>query len=299
MSERFLARATIYQGDYNCVMRNPDCEFDMGAHYHDFYEVQIYFSDAGIIRIGDNKYSLHRGDVALINIFEPHALYCNSDAQYERFCVSVDPCFLLSVCSNESDLLGIFNKSNKHFPVYHLDEDQFERIQKILHEYEQANLSHGKDILERALLYQLLANLYNFLYDEDCAVSVESQYITVISNLIRFISEHIQEDLSLERLSAEVNFSASHVCRMFKKYTGYTLTKYIIAKRIEKAKFLLKGSTPITDICHEIGFNNYSYFYKTFKKVVGCNPADYREAIEYKENPSACTEDLESERLAI
>ena len=77
-----------------------------------------------------------------------------------------------------------------------------------------------------------------------------------------------------------MNFSAFHLSRMFKRYTGTTLNKHIITKRIDKAKLSLKSQVPITTVSKEVGFNNYNHFYRTFKNVTGINPAKYKEIME-------------------
>ena len=67
-----------------------------------------------------------------------------------------------------------------------------------------------------------------------------------------------------------------YVSRLFRKISGKTLTNYIQEKRIEEASCLIRGGLPINQAAEQVGFNNYSYFYKTFKKIIGCNPADYQ-----------------------
>lgn len=58
--------------------------------------------------------------------------------------------------------------------------------------------------------------------------------------------------------------------------TAKILTNYIQEKRIEEASCLIRGGLPINQAAEQVGFNNYSYFYKTFKKIIGCNPTDYQ-----------------------
>lgn len=98
----------------------------------------------------------------------------------------------------------------------------------------------------------------------------------MVAELVDFINAHLNEDLSLERLAHEVNYSEYYICRIFKKITNYTLTNYIIEKRISKAAYFLKGDLPISKVAENVGFNNYSYFYKTFRKMMGTSPVDYR-----------------------
>ena len=98
----------------------------------------------------------------------------------------------------------------------------------------------------------------------------------MVADLVDFINTHLSEDLSLERLASEVNYSEYYICRIFKSITNYTLTNYIIEKRISKAAYYLKGDLPIGKVAENAGFNNYSYFYKTFKKMMGVSPIEYR-----------------------
>lgn len=276
MSAKFISRDSVYKGDYNCIMRNPHNEFINEPHYHDFYEIQIYFSDAGMVQINNVSYEMHYGNIVLLNIFEPHKIALNSSKNYDRFCISVDPSFLLSVCSEKSNLLNIFNSKNKNYPILQLEHNEFHVFEDILLRYEANNLKQGNDILERALIYELLANLYDRFFDGEEVNLYESQQIELITRIIHLINHHLDEDLSLDRLANELNFSKYYICRIFKKYTNDTINKYITSKRIQKVISLLNSDLSINDISLSAGFNNYSYFYKTFLKITKMSPFKYR-----------------------
>jgi len=278
-SSVFLTHELLYRGDYRIIKYNSENEFSYSNHYHDFYEVQLYLHDIGTLMIGGRDYKIKSGDIALIDIFEPHMLLRDPGADQDRYCFSLDPDFLLSSCSDHSNLLCIFSKSNRNYPVVHLDDADFAKYLSLLDRYNNIDISHGRDIMERALLYELLANLYDRFYDETHARPQDTGSIETIIRLVHHINEHIAEDLSLERLAAEVNFSRFYICRLFKKFTGYTLNKYIISKRLEKSAQLLRGSAPIGEISRQFGFNNYSCFYKAFKKEYGVGPDKYRSSL--------------------
>jgi len=274
----FLSHAEVYTGDYRVMVYHNKNEFNRGLHYHDFFEVQLYSSDAGTLVLNGQDYRIKRGDIVMINLFEPHMLLVDPTTYQDRYCISFNPNFILSSCSEKSNLLKIFNRGSRDNPIAHLGEDDFNRYINILKRFNHISIKHGRDLLERSMLYEIMANLYNDFYDDHQASAVDLQSFTTIIKLVRFIDDHIAEDLSLERLAAEVNFSKFYTCRVFKKYTGYTLNKYIVSKRIERSKVLLKESMSISDISKSSGFNNYSYFYKTFKKSYGINPAEYKAA---------------------
>jgi len=275
MEATFLSNTAVFEGFYAYFIQNPTDELSKKLHYHNFYELQIHFSDTGSLKIESKKYDLHAGDFAFINIFEPHA-FLPIDNTYEHLFITLEPSFLLAVCSNKSNLLNLWSQKNKFHPVFHLDDAAFKTITVIIDELKQTKLSHGQDLLERALIHKILANLYNFFFDGEHIMAMESQHVDIIAKLIRFIASHLNEDLSLERLSAEVDLSTFHICRIFKKYAGNSITKYIITNRIEKAKCLLRENTSLEKISKETGFNNYPHFFKTFKKLTGYSPMDYR-----------------------
>ena len=65
---------------------------------------------------------------------------------------------------------------------------------------------------------------------------------------------------------------------MFREETGRTFSNYILDYRINYASYLLKESSgPIGDIAMECGFNNFSYFIRTFRKHFGVSPRQYRQ----------------------
>lgn len=99
-----------------------------------------------------------------------------------------------------------------------------------------------------------------------------------ISNEIAdFIRQRYKENITLERLSNEFNFSKNHIINIFKKDYKMTPFEYINYFRIKQAERLLEVTSYTTEyISFECGFNNYSYFYKKFKEFNGISPLEWR-----------------------
>lgn len=101
-----------------------------------------------------------------------------------------------------------------------------------------------------------------------------------IREILHYISEHYQEDITLERVAKTVELSRTYVCGLFKKEMGINLTNYITAYRIEKAKELLKNTNLKSyEIAEKVGFLDESYFSRAFKKVTGQSPSSYKKGI--------------------
>lgn len=289
MEAAFLSKSDVYNGNYSITKRDAVHEFTKALHYHDFYEMQFYLCKSedgkiGEITINGKTRSLMQGCMVLINMFDYHQIDITCTVPYTRYCISFDSSLLLFACSNSSNLFNIFSHCAGVKYSQPLTQTQIVTFISIYDKYEHLALKNGRDIMEKSLILEIFAHIYDIFYDGQEIKAADSRNLAVITELINYIDSNISGDLSLEHLSEHVNFSTFHLSRIFKRYTGTTLNKYIITKRIDKAKLLLKSSMSITTISKEVGFNNYNHFYRTFKNVTGINPAEYKEAIEKKED---------------
>ena len=110
---------------------------------------------------------------------------------------------------------------------------------------------------------------------------IESHHLEHVSGLrktFKFINSHLSEDIKIDDLAALACYSNDHFSRLFKKTTGILPLQYINQKRIEKAQvLLLTSSKSQEEISEHIGFNSLNYYYKIFKRMVGCTPLKYRQ----------------------
>ncbi len=287
MQPRFYSKTDMYRDDhYVLVKRTPNNEFFGGYHYHDFFECSFYSckntaGQIGSVTIGKNKYPVKHGDIVLINAFEPHMVELNMDLDYVRHSVNFDLNFLLSACSSSSSIYSIFSNNCPNYPLINLDQRQQDAVMSIFQRIDHIDLFHGRDIYERALLYEMMAFLYDFFYSEDTTSDrTDMRYISLISDIVHYIDNNIDSSLSLNSISAYVNYSPSYVSRIFHKYTGNTLSRYISIKRIDRSKSLLQNPIlPVVSISKSVGFESYNHFFRTFKQITGLSPTDYRASL--------------------
>lgn len=92
-----------------------------------------------------------------------------------------------------------------------------------------------------------------------------------------YILENISEELSVEKLAAGVYLSQNQLARVFKKKYGKTVVEFIMEYRLNLAEELLKDTRlTVTEVSAKIGYSNYAYFTKIFKKHSGYTPSAYR-----------------------
>jgi AraC-like DNA-binding protein len=127
-----------------------------------------------------------------------------------------------------------------------------------------------------ASITQILTSLLN-IHSESGNQFSHSQ---IVEHSLAYISEHFSEPLSLELLAGNANMSPFHFTRVFTAETGLTPHQYLIATRINSAKFLLKNTDlPVKEIAFGSGFNSESGFCATFRKREHMTPGEYRDRV--------------------
>jgi len=107
--------------------------------------------------------------------------------------------------------------------------------------------------------------------------SQDGRKISQIRPAINYIEANFDKPVTLAELAKASHLSASRLAHVFKEQMGVTLIDYVTEVRIERAKELLLGTDrSCTEICFEVGYNNQSYFTRTFKALVGMTPRQFR-----------------------
>lgn len=102
-------------------------------------------------------------------------------------------------------------------------------------------------------------------------------YSPKIKQALRYITVHLHETLTLEKVGNAVALSPCHLSRLFKAETGLSFVDYIQKERIESAKHMLTHTDfTLAAISEYLHFANQSYFIRIFKKCTSCTPSQYR-----------------------
>jgi AraC-like DNA-binding protein len=98
-----------------------------------------------------------------------------------------------------------------------------------------------------------------------------------IERSVKFMTEHLEHNLSLKELAAESNLSVPHFTHRFKKTTGYSPIDYYLRLKVQLAcQHLDLTDHSIKEISHRLGFQDPYYFSRLFKKIMGLSPSQYR-----------------------
>lgn len=137
--------------------------------------------------------------------------------------------------------------------------------------------------LYKALIKSAITDLIIWLYREHILTESplsnkpETNKVEIIKKAIRYIQENYNRSLSITEIAMEAGVSKYYFCRVFKEITGYTTVRYINILRCTNAKkLLLSGKCSVEEAALSCGFDNLSYFSKTYKKHMGSLPSDIK-----------------------
>lgn len=250
-------------------------------HLHDRFEIYFFISGDVNYFIEKKIYKLKYGDFLIMNSNEIHKPSFFSNKPYERVAIHFDPSIPNLFSAHNLDLLKPFTQrplgeQNKlSLSKYQIEEVQILFDQLDLHS---KNTSKDAEVLKLCTFIELLVYIKK-IFDDDKSFSEHPGIPAKLLPILEHIDNNLSNDLSLLKLSERFYINQSYLCRLFKKSIGSPLHEYIIIKRISNAKNLLLRDVSATEAAYESGFNDYSSFYRLFKRIVGTSPGKYKKAI--------------------
>ena len=246
-------------------------------HAHSFYEFFFFLSGNTRLVLEDRTYTPHRGELL---IFPPNHMHrCIIDdlqEPYERMYFYVTSSFLQLMSIPQYNLHDIVSEcvARRRFR-FRLSADALERCQEQIDRLiaMAEDLSPPRYIIARSQMAILLVTVCQEISQQENFLPADAP--TPIDNLLKYIQEHLLEDLDCDRLAARFFMSKSHMLHRFKEHTNMSLYQYILVKRVLLAIRLMHQGISATQAALESGFSDYSCFYKAFVKVIGLSPREY------------------------
>jgi AraC family transcriptional regulator len=100
-----------------------------------------------------------------------------------------------------------------------------------------------------------------------------------LSRVMDYIEANLEGDLTLDRLASTACLSRFHFVRAFKAAVGRSPHRYVSARRLERAKMLLRGDRPLVDIALALNFSCQANFNRAFRQMTGRTPGEYRRGL--------------------
>lgn len=228
------------------------------GNWHENVELLYFLDGEGIVCCGGREYAVHPGDLLLVNSHELHGLFSRKGMEY--YCLIFDSAFLKANGLQVEEICFETLVRSETASGLYLD---------VVHELESTDPYRLMAIRARILLLMAWlagnhagAEKRRFAADENVKLA------------IGYIKANFFNRLTLESIAKEVGLNKCYLAREFKKATGMTLISYLNVVRCENArKMIAKGNCSVSEAAHRCGFENDSYFSRTFKSIMGVLPS--------------------------
>ncbi len=249
---------------YSYVKGRPP---QLQMHLHNYYEFLYFKSGDASYIVEDKIYTVEEGDIFVTRPDELHTIAFHSDKTYERNFIQISRDFL-----SEFDLfakldrypLGACNRISADLAAEYGLYDFFDKV-----EYYVVHRLPESDAMIKSYFIQLIVQINSIL---DNGATAERRLRERVDDIIDYLTDNISSDINLDYLSDKFFINKYYMCHSFKKKTGLTIKEFMNTQKITKAKRLLSSGADIMTLCYDCGFNDYSTFYKTFKKLTGKSP---------------------------
>lgn len=247
-------------------------------HYHDFYKLLIFLKGSVTYSIEGKSYKLKAYDMVLVNKGAIHRPQVESTEPYERIVFYISEAFLKRHRTTEYNLARCFEMAGEEgADVLRFPAMTNSRLLSVIEEIEKNG--QEKEQYAAKLYANVLFMEFMILVNRSCMDGAGTFNRAVYFNqkmidLIKYIGEHLTEELSIEFLAAHFYISRFHMMRQFKEETGYTIHRYITEKRVLLAKSLMAAGIAPTQACYQSGFRDYSTFSRAYKRRLAQNPSE-------------------------
>ena len=259
------------------ILLTPNLNEIFYWHFHPEYEIVYVETPSGFRHIGDHISEYKGSDLALIGPNIPHL---NFDYGAKTVVDTI-------VVQMKENFLG---KDFFSLPEMAAITELFEKARNGLAFHGETKRLAGEKLKRLSLLPHFdqlitLLEVFQLLAQSDEAEILKAKPIANVSVLkeqqriqkvYHFIEMNYQKEIDVNEVARLCQLTTAAFCRYFKKSTHHTFTDFLNHFRINQSKKVLMQDKTVTEACYESGFENISYFNKTFKRFTGENPSTFR-----------------------
>ena len=260
-------------------------------HCHDYYELYFHLRGGELMGLDDTLYQLKPNQVFIIPPFHMHGLTCTAALHnYERAYLNLSP--------EVVDRLGCGQLDLNHFLRSHVgrgrctyqlsadNADQFVRVIREIQQSSPADQSPVRRFRDYSLMMSLLTLLTQIIDRED---PEEGGIVSngIIQEVLSYINMHYTDPLTIHDLALRFNISPSYLSHEFTRFTNRGVYDYILYRRVMLSRQMMMSNDSLNTIAYQCGFNDYSNFLRSFTRISGQSPSQYRKQLRRYSTPDS------------
>ncbi|MBR6767454.1 MAG: AraC family transcriptional regulator [Clostridia bacterium] len=264
------------------ISESPNRHAVAKPHIHQHFELLYCLSGSYRLTVEHQSFELHEGDAALIHPMEPHQT-CTLDKDDNSYIVlKFIPETLYSASQPMFDMKYIFpylHFSEQKCYVYTADQLEGSDMEKLLRYIlaERAEEQYGYELALRAYVSQVLIWFLRAWHKGRHAAVTDEKSLVRLQAAIRYIDDHLDEEIRTEEVAAALSMGLSTFSRFFSAVSGMSFPAYVRTRRLGRAaELLIRTELSITDIALETGFSSASYLTLCFRTHYHLTPTRFR-----------------------
>lgn len=245
------------------------------------YMAFFFIHGSGSIKIEGHEYPIQAGDVIFTNPAELFHCSVDPSSYHERIVLHISERFLKPFPYDPAPLFSIFTNREKgtgnRIPAEAVESSglgkKFQQLLKLMQEP-----SPFQEILTICAAAELLC-LLNELSGVACSSTEKTPRNQLIDQVLLYLNENFTKDITIDSVAACFNVTPSYLAHIFKAQTGMSPWNYVILRRLHLFNAFLRQGASIEEACYLSGFDNYSNFFRLYKKYMGMTPSQFKQQI--------------------
>ncbi len=252
-------------------------------HCHDYFEFYLHIRGGEFMGVESRLFQLMPNQLFILPPFSMHGLSCTTEMRnYERAYLNLAPEVLRVLGCGQIDAESLFRqRASGNVCTYQLSSDDASTFVSCVHQIRD-NSARKSDPYDRYSDYALMMNLLNVvcrLMRQTNPVEGEAFGSSIIQEILDYINNHYTQPVRIENLARSFGVSVSYLSHEFARFTNRSVYDYILYRRVILARQKILGNASLNDIAYQCGFNDYSNFLRSFTKIVGMSPSQYRKSL--------------------
>ncbi len=261
---------------FDVAYRNESVSYPVGPHTHNAAEIYYTMTDLPDVLLNDTVSAVPAGTLLIIPAFCIHQLYHETGKKYERYILSINSEWIKAIFSDNSAEYSYLYDSQEPVLLFPDKAQKKELIRRLDGLLSLSEKSSPASLISFLQLFEIIHSSVistTMSFHSDLPISSAQKRV---NEIISFLQEHIQENITITDLSDHFHLNPDYLARLFKSHMHISLGKYIILLKISAAESMLREGKSVTEVQETLAYSSYAHFFKTFQRITGISPSKYR-----------------------